>query len=69
MAVALEKGVVREFADGLRKNRDMFSSPFDFHQVRVENPVSVMANEVEPLTGLQKEIRRLAWLPASYNFV
>ncbi|GBC61080.1 glycerol acyltransferase [Desulfonema ishimotonii] len=63
METVLEKRIVLRTARGLEKNRAFFSSLLDFHHIRLDNPVSVMANEVEPLTPLQREIRRLAWLP------
>lgn len=61
MAVALEKGVVKEENGALRKDASTFSPDADFHRIRLDNPISVMANEVEPLTLLQRRIRRLAW--------
>jgi esterase/lipase len=38
-------------------------SMFDFHRSRIDNPIGVIANEVEPLTRLQRSISRLSWLP------
>ncbi|MDM8548496.1 alpha/beta fold hydrolase [Desulfobacterales bacterium HSG2] len=61
MAVALEKGVIKEENGELVKDASKFSPDSDFHRVRLDNPISVMANEVEPLTLLQRRIRRLAW--------
>ncbi|MFH2219913.1 MAG: alpha/beta fold hydrolase [Pseudomonadota bacterium] len=63
ISVALEKGAVRENNGALVKDPSKFSSVFDIHHVRVDNPVAVMANEVEPLTLLQRHIRRFALLP------
>ncbi len=34
-----------------------------FHRVRLENPLLVMANTIEPLVVLQKMLRRLNWTP------
>ena len=45
------------------KDPSKFSSPYDFHRARIDNPVEVMANAVEPLSGLQSRVRRLASLP------
>ncbi|MBW1842281.1 MAG: alpha/beta fold hydrolase [Deltaproteobacteria bacterium] len=64
MSVALEKGVVRKESGRLVKDPAKFSSVADFHHVRVDNPIAVMANEVEPLTLLQRRIKRIAWQPA-----
>jgi esterase/lipase len=36
---------------------------FDFHRSRIDNPIAVMANEVEPLQQLQRRISRLCWQP------
>jgi len=47
----------------LQKDDSKFVSAFDFHRIRLENPVAVMANEVEPLALLQKRLRRIAWQP------
>lgn len=61
--LAEEKGVVQKEGGFLIRNRSRFDSVFDFHRVRIDNPVAVMANEIEPLTRLLKRIRRTAWLP------
>jgi len=63
-AVAEEKSVVYRRGDTLEKDTSTFSSIFDMHRVRLDNPITVMANEVEPLTGLQRNIHRTAWTPA-----
>ena len=62
IALALEKGCVSENNGVLVKSSAM-GDAFDFHMARVANPVSVIANEVEPLEKFQKHIRRIAWLP------
>jgi len=61
--VAEEKSVVHRNGKHLVKNISKFSSFFDIHRVRLENPIAVMANEVEPLTELQRKIHRTAWTP------
>ena len=61
--IAQEKGVVRIDDNMLIKDTSKFNSPFDFHRIRIDNPVAVIANEVEPLKELQKRIRRFAWVP------
>ncbi len=40
-----------------------FGGPFDFNRVRIENPLAVIANEVEPLGRLTRYLGRLAWMP------
>ena len=61
--VAEKKGVLKKKGEMLIKDRSKFFSAFDFHRIRIDNPIAVMANEVEPLIPLQRRIRRLAWLP------
>ena len=60
-SVAIESGFVKEKGEMLVKDTAKIS--FDFHRIRIDNPVEVIANEVEPLTSLQRRIRRLAWEP------
>jgi esterase/lipase/1-acyl-sn-glycerol-3-phosphate acyltransferase len=61
--VAEEKRVVKIKNNTLIKDTSKFISPFDFHRIRIDNPVAVIANEVEPLIKLQRRIRRYAWMP------
>jgi esterase/lipase len=62
--VAMEKGVLREQGEHLYRIVNKLSPPFDFHRIRIDNPVAVMANAIEPLKQLERQIRRIAWLPA-----
>jgi len=62
-AIAKEKGVIRLKGGRLKKETRKFTSPFDFHRVRIDNPIVVMANAIEPLSTLQQAIARLSWLP------
>ncbi|MFQ5486012.1 MAG: alpha/beta hydrolase, partial [Desulfobacterales bacterium] len=59
--LAVEKGIVKKNGDRLEKDRSKFSSVFPFHRVRIDNPIAVIANEVEPLADLQRRFRRIAW--------
>ncbi|MGD2029893.1 MAG: alpha/beta fold hydrolase [Desulfobacterales bacterium] len=61
--VAEEKGIVKIKNHTLIKDPSKFISPFDFHRIRIDNPIAVIANEVEPLKKLQYRIRRYAWMP------
>ena len=63
ISIAEKKGVLKKKGEMLIKDRSKFISAFDFHRIRIDNPIAVMANEVEPLIPLQRQIRRLAWLP------
>ena len=63
LSVAIEKEILKREGRYLIKDRSKFSSPYDFHRARIDNPVEVMANAVEPLTALQRVVRWTAWLP------
>jgi esterase/lipase/1-acyl-sn-glycerol-3-phosphate acyltransferase len=65
LSVATDTGIVKKADDEttLIKDSSKFSSPYDFHRARIDNPVEVMANAVEPLSELQRRVRRLASLP------
>ncbi|MBU5636675.1 alpha/beta fold hydrolase [Geomonas sp. Red69] len=61
--LALEKGVVVQKDGELVKDRAKFSAPFEMQRARIDNPIGVIANEVLPLTPLQREVHLMAWLP------
>jgi len=61
--LALEKGVMTRHQGTLVKDRAKFSAPFDMQRARIDNPIGVIANEVVPLTTLQRDIHLTAWLP------
>ena len=63
VALAKEKGVITEKMGMLVKEVD-FDETLDFHQVRIENPIAVAANEIEPLDDLQEAIKNIALQPA-----
>jgi esterase/lipase/1-acyl-sn-glycerol-3-phosphate acyltransferase len=63
MAVALDTGILTTRDNSLVKDPSKFSSPYDFHRARIDNPVEVMANAVEPITDLQRTVNRLASQP------
>jgi esterase/lipase/1-acyl-sn-glycerol-3-phosphate acyltransferase len=63
-AVAQESDVLQRQGEDWIRQYGKLSKIFDFHRARIDNPVAVMANEVEPLVALQKKISRLSWLPA-----
>ncbi len=64
LSLAQETDVL-EIRDGhLYKNAPRLNNPFAFHRIRTDNPVRVMANEIEPLKALQRCLRRIAWQPA-----
>jgi esterase/lipase len=63
LALALETGVLRQEGDYLVKDPTKFSSPLALNRARIDNPIGVLANEVLPLSKLQKRIRFYAYLP------
>ena len=63
IAVALEKGNLKKSNGRFIKDHGKFSSSYDFHRSRIDNPIDVIANAVEPLVELQGTVRRLAFQP------
>ena len=63
LSVAEEKGVIQQSGSTIKRNRSKLVKIFDYNRARVDNPIAVIANEVEPLVRLQKKISRLSWLP------
>jgi esterase/lipase/1-acyl-sn-glycerol-3-phosphate acyltransferase len=63
LTVALDTGILSRQGNVLVKDSSKFSSPYDFHRARIENPIDVMANAVEPITSLQRIVKRLAVQP------
>jgi len=63
LSIALEKGVIVRQGSYLIKKKPFLTPILNFHQIRIGNPVAVMANEVEPLELLQRKIRRIAFFP------
>jgi esterase/lipase/1-acyl-sn-glycerol-3-phosphate acyltransferase len=61
--LAVEKCDVCLDAGRLTRDRTTFGPVFDFHRVRVDNPVAVIANEVESLQPLLAKLKRVAWIP------
>jgi esterase/lipase/1-acyl-sn-glycerol-3-phosphate acyltransferase len=61
--LAKEKGILERRGYFLYRNRHKLALPLGFHNGRFDNPVEVMANEVEPLQPLLKMLNILAWLP------
>lgn len=61
--LAKEKGVARRVGKYLVRDRKKLSVPLGFHKGRIDNPIEVMANEIEPLTKLQSFLRAIAWQP------
>ncbi len=58
-----EQGVIERHDGALYKKAEMLSSPFSGHHGKRDNPVEIMANEVEPLVSLQHFVRRVTAMP------
>lgn len=59
IALAKEKGVLTD-KDGVLVKAFDFEEALDFHQIRIENPIAVAANEIEPLHDLQERLKTIA---------
>lgn len=64
LKLAEEKGIVSKAGEELVCDRCRLSGPLSIHRGRIDTPLEVMANEVEPLKKLSTLLRRLAWLPS-----
>ncbi len=60
MQVAGETGIIEIKNNKIYKNQAKLLIYSEFHSVRIKNPVSVIANEVEPLVPLQNYFQVLA---------
>lgn len=63
ITIALEKGNLKMAGDRLVKDHSKFTSPYDFHRARIDNPIDVIANAVEPLSQLQRTVHQVALQP------
>jgi esterase/lipase/1-acyl-sn-glycerol-3-phosphate acyltransferase len=61
--LARETGVVRLVRGILHRISANLSAESEFNRIRIDNPLGVAANEVQPLSALERQVRRLAWLP------
>jgi len=62
MSLAMEQEFVR-VKDDLVTKLNPIGVVLNFHLARIQNLISVIANEVEPLRHFQRFMRRLAWQP------
>ncbi|MEE4166662.1 MAG: 1-acyl-sn-glycerol-3-phosphate acyltransferase, partial [Desulfocapsaceae bacterium] len=63
LELAVSTGSLVKDQQMLRKESSYWQSPALFHKARILNPTEVMANEIEPLAGVQKQIRLSSRLP------
>jgi esterase/lipase/1-acyl-sn-glycerol-3-phosphate acyltransferase len=66
LELARDTGLLQQHDGKLTKEPARFSSPFDLHRARLDNPLGVIANEVNPLATLQQKVRVMAWLPGFF---
>ena len=63
LQLALEKGVVKKVGAYLVRDRSTLSVVLGLYRGRINNPIEVMANEIEPIKQLQSLIKSIAWQP------
>ena len=63
LSVAEEKGVIDNDGTTIKRDRSKLRHAFDYERARIDNPIAVIANEVEPLKALHKRISQLCWMP------
>lgn len=61
--LAAEKNLVVRKNEKLVKIVSNLKSLLQFHRGRIDNPIKVVVNEVEPLLNVRKLIRSIAWQP------
>lgn len=66
LKLAQETNVITVTDGVLIKKERNIPDLVQFHRERIDNPIDVMVNEVEPLKYIQKLIRSVAWQP---NFI
>ncbi len=58
--IAMETDVIKIKDNKIIKDQTKFFEKSDFHTVRIDNPVLVMANEVEPLAEVENYLKKTA---------
>jgi len=58
--LAQNTGVIEIKDNKIFKDQKKFITPSDFHTIRIENPILVMANEVEPLPHVEDILKKIA---------
>ncbi len=63
LKLALEKGILRREDGFLVLDRSKLSMPVNFHRVRIDNPIEMMANEVAPFKQIKNVLIKIAIQP------
>ncbi|MCP4021896.1 MAG: alpha/beta fold hydrolase [Desulfobacteraceae bacterium] len=58
--LAQETGIIKIKENRIFKDQTKFVTLSDFHAIRIENPILVMANEVEPVWDVEQHIKSIA---------
>lgn len=58
--LAMEKKLIHQEGRYLVKDMKKFVTPFDLRTIRADNPLWVIANEIEPLKHLQSRVKKIA---------
>jgi esterase/lipase/1-acyl-sn-glycerol-3-phosphate acyltransferase len=61
LALAQRTGVIRFDGERFFKDQTRFYTVSEFHAIRMENPLLVMANEVEPVIEAETCLKKIAW--------
>ena len=61
---AIDTGIITPYKNRIHINYEKINLSYSFHNVRVENPIYVMANEIEPLKEVGELIKRVTETPA-----
>ena len=59
-ALAENTGVIKIKDNKVFKDQKKFITSSDFHTIRIDNPILVMANEVEPLKAVEEALKKPA---------
>lgn len=61
--IAKQTRVIEVQGNNLFKDQAKFVTKTNFHTIRIENPLRVMANEVEPLKDVEAHLKKIAQMP------
>ncbi len=60
---AVQTDVISISKDRMTKDQTKFVSRVDFHSIRIENPLRVITNEIEPLASVENFLKATAQMP------